>query len=49
LKNAKELVKEFKKEYRKKAKEIRQQKKNNDKKMFLRKLPERIMVKILWK
>jgi len=49
LKNAKELVKEFKKEYRKKAKEVRQQKKDNDKKVFLRKLPERIMVKILWK
>ena len=48
LKNAKELVEEFEREYRKETKEIRRQKKENDEKIFLRKLPRRFIVKVLW-
>jgi len=38
LENAKELVKEFKREYGKEAKEIRRQKEEDDKKVFSREL-----------
>jgi len=48
LENTKELVEEFKKEYGKETEEIQQQKEEEDKKVFLRELPERFTAKILW-
>ena len=48
LENAKELVEEFKKEYGKETKEVQWQEEKEDKKVFLRELPERFTAKILW-
>ena len=47
LKNMKELIKEFEREYKKEAKEVRQQEEENDKKKFSRELPERFTAKVL--
>ena len=50
LKNAMELVEEFKKEYsREEEKEVRQQEKKEKGKTFSRELPERYMVKLLYR
>jgi len=43
----KELVEEFEKKCREKAKEVRQQKEENNKKEFSKELPGRIIAKIL--
>jgi len=48
LENTKELVEEFEKEYGKEAKEVQQQKEEEDKKVFSRELLERFTAKILW-
>ena len=49
LKNAMELVEEFKKEYsRDKEEEVRQQEAEKDKKTFSRKLPGRYTAKLLY-
>ena len=47
LKNTKKLVEEFKKEYGKKAKEVRYQKDDNNKKASSRKLLGRFIAKVL--
>ena len=47
LKNMKELVEEFEREYGKEAKEVRQQKKEDNKKKFSRELPGKFIAKIL--
>ena len=39
---------EFKREYGKKAKEVKQQKKKDDKKVFSRELPGSFTAKVLW-
>ena len=48
LKNTKELVEEFKREYEEKAREVWQQEEEEDEKMFARELLERFTAKILW-
>ena len=48
MENTKELVEEFEKEYGKEAKEVQQQKEEEDKKVFSRELLERFTAKILW-
>ena len=49
LKNAMELVKEFKKEYcREEEEEVRQQEEEKDSKTFRKELPGRYMAKILY-
>ena len=45
LKNVKELVKEFEREYREEAKEVRQQEEENNKKKFLKKTPREVYSK----
>ena len=47
LENAKELVEEFEKEYGEETKEVWQQKKKENKKVFSRELLERFTAKIL--
>ena len=47
LKNAKELVKEFEREYREEAEEVQQQEEKENKKIFSRELLERFTAKIL--
>ena len=47
LKNAKELVKEFEREYGEETKEIRRQKEDDNKKVFSRELSGKFMAKIL--
>ena len=47
MKNIKELVEEFERKYGEEAKEVRQQKKEDNKKEFSKELPERIIAKML--
>jgi len=48
LKNAKELVEEFKREYGKEAKELRQQKQKEEEKEFSCELPREFTAKLLY-
>ena len=48
LKNAKELVEEFEREYREEAEEIRRQEKKDNEKVFSRELLGRFIAKVLW-
>ena len=47
MENAKELVEEFERKYGEEAKEIRKQKKKDNKKVFSRELPRRFIAKVL--
>ena len=49
LENAKELVKEFEKEYGKETKEVQWQKEEENEKIFLRKLPGKFIAKIVYR
>jgi len=48
LKNSKELVEEFEREYGKEAKKIRKQEEEDNKKVFSKELPKRFTAKVLW-
>jgi len=48
LENTKVLVKEFEREYRKEAKELRQQKLEEEEKEFSQELPRELMAKLLY-
>jgi len=48
LKNAKELVEEFKRKYGKETKEIRRQQEEDNEKVFPRELLGRFTEKVLW-
>jgi len=48
LKNAKELVEEFKREYGKEVKELRQQEQEEEEKEFSQELPREFMAKLLY-
>ena len=48
MKNAKELVEEFEREYREEAEEIRRQEKKDNEKVFSRELLGRFIAKVLW-
>jgi len=48
LENAKELVEEFEREYRKEAEELRQQELEEEEKEFSRELPREFIAKLLY-
>jgi len=48
LENAKELVEEFKREYREEVKELRRQEQEEEEKEFSWKLPREFMAKLLY-